>query len=206
AAEPVLDVVHGAAHVLALFVRFAKVNRADRFRVLCGHAQQGAAPHPEQGTRPAEANGRGNAGDIAGADGGGQGSHQGVKGRDLPCPAAAPALGELAKAVGDLAQRNGPQHNHQKEARAENQTQHDRTPGEVIQKGENSHNRELLVIGILSVAPNEPERRIYLRRSNRSRWGNRPKIPPVWTKTTSLSPAKWPALISSIKPWNALPV
>ena len=52
AAEAVFNIVHGAAHQLAVFVPLAEMHSQRHFGELGTHAQQSRAPHPEHRTRP----------------------------------------------------------------------------------------------------------------------------------------------------------
>ena len=77
AAQTVLDVVHGAAHIVALLVPFPEIHRQGNFGELGAHAQQGGDPHPEHSTGAADGNGTCHAGNVAGANGCGQsGTHR----------------------------------------------------------------------------------------------------------------------------------
>ena len=100
--------------------------------VLGGHAHQGRHPHPEQRAGPADGDGRADAGDVAGADGGGQRGHQRVERRDVALPLLATAGPEHPEAVAELAQRQRAEPHHQVQAGAENQHQHRRPPDEAV--------------------------------------------------------------------------
>ena len=70
--QTVLDVIHGAAHPVALGIALPVVDCQGHFRELGAHAQQSGNPHPEHGTRAADGNGARHAGDVAGTDSGRQ--------------------------------------------------------------------------------------------------------------------------------------
>ena len=72
AAEAVFNIVHGAAHQLAVFVPLAEMHGQRHFGEFGTHAQQSRAPHPEHRTRPADGDRARHTGDVAGADGSGQ--------------------------------------------------------------------------------------------------------------------------------------
>ena len=74
------------------------------FHALGGHAQKSRHPHPEQGCRAAEKDGEGDATDVAGADGAGQGGGECLKVAGVPRRAClgmppqqhAPGMAEVA--------------------------------------------------------------------------------------------------------------
>ena len=131
-AESVLDVVHGATDVVALLVHLAVLHRQHRLGILGGHADEGRAPHPEQGPGAADGDGRADTGDVARADRRGQGCHQGIEGGDVTLallPAAGP---QHPKPITDASQRHEAQAEHQDQPGAENQQQHRRAPGPAV--------------------------------------------------------------------------
>jgi len=71
------EVVHGAATVGAVGGFDAVVAAEQGFGIFECHAEEAAAPHPEHRPRPAQGDGGGDPSDVAGADGGGQGCHEG---------------------------------------------------------------------------------------------------------------------------------
>ncbi len=83
-AEPLLQVVHGAARHLAVGVLLAIFHRQQALGILGGHAEQGGHPHPEQGTRAAQLDGGGDPDDVAGAYGGGEGGAERAEAGDIP--------------------------------------------------------------------------------------------------------------------------
>ena len=79
--------VHGTAPELAPAVPLTVLHRQQALRALGGQTQQGGELHPHQGAGAPGHQGRGHAGDVAGADGGGEGRHQGGEGGDPVCSA-----------------------------------------------------------------------------------------------------------------------
>ena len=71
--QTVLDVVHGAAHIVAVFVALAEVDSQRYFGKLGAHAQQSGYPHPEYRAGAADGDGARHTGDVARTHGGGQG-------------------------------------------------------------------------------------------------------------------------------------
>ena len=82
-AQAVLDVIHGAADPVAILVALTVFDRQHNLGVLGHHADEGGNPQPEDGARAAQGDGGGDAGDVAGADGGGQRGSQSLEGSDL---------------------------------------------------------------------------------------------------------------------------
>ena len=78
--QAVLDVVHGAAHVVALRVALPEMHRERDLGKLGAHAQQSAHPHPEHRARPADGDGAGHARDVARAHRGRQRRAHGLEG------------------------------------------------------------------------------------------------------------------------------
>ena len=68
-AEAILDVVHGAADIVALVIALPVMDRQGNFGKLGSHAQQGGDPHPENGTGAADGDGTCHTGDVAGTNG-----------------------------------------------------------------------------------------------------------------------------------------
>src|SRR5690606_28473123 len=129
-AHALADVVHRAADPLAAAVLFTEMHGQYRFAIFGRHADQGDQPHPYQCTGATEVNGGGNAGNIAGADCGGQGRGQGgITGNGAFLVAV--VLAELAETVDQLAQRHETQADGQVDAGAGNQYQHGHTPDNV---------------------------------------------------------------------------
>jgi hypothetical protein len=81
-AEPVRDVVHRAAGPFALRVPLAVPDRENDLAVFRAHAEEGRDPHPEDGSRPAERDGSGDSGYVAGSDRRGEGRGHGLEGGD----------------------------------------------------------------------------------------------------------------------------
>lgn len=71
-AQTVFNVVHGAAHVVAVLVALTEVHRQRYFGKLGAHAQNGGDPHPEHSTGAADGDGTCHTGDVARAHRGGQ--------------------------------------------------------------------------------------------------------------------------------------
>jgi len=124
-AQAVLDGVHRPADMLAAVVLLAVVHGQHHFAVLGGHAHQGGAPHPEQRARPAEEDGGGDAGDIAGTDSGRQAGHQRLEGTDLAIGAGlVPApLPHQAETTGNGPPGHELEADHQEQPGAEDQHQ-----------------------------------------------------------------------------------
>ena len=134
-AEAVLDVIHRAADIVAFFVALAEFHGADGFGVFGGHADQRGHPHPEQRPGAAEEHSGGNAGDVAGADGGRQRGHQGVERADLPLAPAFAALEQQAEASANAQDRHEFQPDLQEKADAQDQDQHQRPPDDPLCPG-----------------------------------------------------------------------
>ena len=77
--QTVPQIVHGAAAPFILGIFAAVVDAQDIFGIVGHHAEEGHDPHPEDGAGTAGYDGSRNAGDVAGADGGGQGRAQGLE-------------------------------------------------------------------------------------------------------------------------------
>lgn len=58
-------------------------DREDRLPVFGGDAEDARQPHPEHGTGASQQNSSGDSVDVACADGGGQGDHEGAEGADV---------------------------------------------------------------------------------------------------------------------------
>ena len=89
-AQAVLDVIHGAAHVLPGGIFFPEMDGEDRFCVFGRHAHQGDQPHPDQGTGATGVNGGGHADNITSTNGGRQRRGEGGAGTDGAHPALRP--------------------------------------------------------------------------------------------------------------------
>ena len=81
-AQTVLDVVHGAAYIVALGVPLPEVDSQGHFGELGAHAEQSGDPHPEHGTGTADGDGAGHTGDVAGTHGGRQSGADCLEGGD----------------------------------------------------------------------------------------------------------------------------
>ena len=81
--QTVLDIIHGAAHPVAQDVALPELHGQQHLGVLGSHAQQGGHPQPEDRTRAAQGNGKGDTGDVAGAHGSRQSGGQGLEGSDF---------------------------------------------------------------------------------------------------------------------------
>ena len=99
-AQPLFDVVHRPAPVGAVGAGLPVVHRQHHLGVLGHHPEEGRQPHPEDGPRPPQGEGGGDAGDVAHPHGPGQGGgHGGEGGEVLPRP---PLLLLKQAAQGDL--------------------------------------------------------------------------------------------------------
>ena len=78
-AETIFDVVHGAAHIVALCVLFAEVDSQGNFSKLGTHTAQCGNPHPENCSRSADGNSSGYSGDISSTYGGSKGCAYGLE-------------------------------------------------------------------------------------------------------------------------------
>ena len=81
--DPVLQVVHGSAGLLAPGVRLPEANAQHGLRVLGGHADQAGDPHPEERPGPTGGDRGCDTHDVTGSDGRGEGGHQGLEVRDI---------------------------------------------------------------------------------------------------------------------------
>ena len=125
----VLDVIHRPADKIAILVSLAEPHGTDGFGIFGRHADKSRHPHPEDGTRAAEEDGRRHTGDVAGADGRRQRGHQGVEGGDVTGVITGDAtLTQQGKAERDLHYRQEPQANRQEQPGAEDQDQHGNAP------------------------------------------------------------------------------
>ena len=80
--QALFDVIHGAAHPLALLVAFTIQKAQHDLAVFGGHAHEGGHPHPEDGAQAAGHHRGGYAHDVAAAHAGGQGGAQRLEGGD----------------------------------------------------------------------------------------------------------------------------
>ncbi|MDZ7599654.1 MAG: hypothetical protein U5J82_15550 [Desulfobacterales bacterium] len=130
-AQPLRDVVHGAAAHVAFFVLDPVLHGQNRFPIFGGHADQAGDPHPEQGSRSTGGNGRCYAGNVAGPDGGRQGGHQGLKMRDVARLVGIflPLHQRQPKGVPQFSELQAPQDDGQIESGTDEKYQHGRTPG-----------------------------------------------------------------------------
>ena len=101
------DVIDGAACGVAVVVGGAVGLGQDGLAVDGGHAEKGAEPHPEDGPGAAGVEGRGAAGDVAGAHLGGDSGGQGLEGTHAVLARLVAGEGdaaeELAAALAELA-------------------------------------------------------------------------------------------------------
>ena len=75
--KAIFDVIHRAAHQLAISIALPEVYRQRDLRKFGAHAQQGGTPHPEHRARPADGNSPRHTGNVAGTHGGRQrGTHR----------------------------------------------------------------------------------------------------------------------------------
>jgi hypothetical protein len=134
--KAVLDGVHRAADLFAMVVGLAEVHRQQHLGVLGSHADQRRHPHPEQRTGATDGDGRGHAGDVAGAHRRRQRRHQCRVGTDV-APSAGfgvAALPDHAETGADAQHRHQLQAQLQEQAGAEDQHQHRRSPDEVVDR------------------------------------------------------------------------
>ena len=80
--KPLGDVVHGAAHPVAVFIPLAVVDGQGHLRVLDHHAHQGRQPQPEHRAVAAQGNGLRGTHNVAGAHRGRQGRGHRLQGRN----------------------------------------------------------------------------------------------------------------------------
>ena len=134
-AQTVLDVIHGAADPLALFVLFTELNGQQNFGVLGTHTDQGGDPQPEDGARAAQGDGGDDAGNVTGADGARQSGGHSLEGGDFAL-AGLTLLEDLAQGVfhciAKLAELHALGHQGQQDAGAYQQDQHGRSPHDAI--------------------------------------------------------------------------
>ena len=104
-AQAVLDVIHRAANVVATGILLAIAHGQNGLAEFGCHAYQGNNPHPEQRARATQKDRGSDARDVTGADGGGEGGHQGVERADVTLITAFAAAPEHAEAVEQLALR-----------------------------------------------------------------------------------------------------
>ncbi len=136
--KAVLDIVHRAAYPVALIVAFAILNGKRNLGEFRAHAEQGGKPHPEDGTRTADHDSAGDAGDIAGADSSCQSGGESLKRRNLAftgflfCEDFAEGI---LHGVTELAELQKPRTDTENNADAHQQAEHDRTPCNIIQFG-----------------------------------------------------------------------
>ena len=77
--QAIFDVIHRTTDIMSKCVYFSIFHCQNGLSIFCRHTKQGNHPHPENGTRSAKINSRSYPCDVARADGGGQGRHQGLK-------------------------------------------------------------------------------------------------------------------------------
>lgn len=129
--EAVLHGVHGAAAHFADAVGFPIFYGQHRFGVFGGKAEGRGDPHPDQSAGASQDQGGADAHDVAGADGGGQGGHQGLEGGDVPF-GLIPLLKNFADGVGQIAPGQEFQPDGQVHAGTHQKEKHDRPPDEAV--------------------------------------------------------------------------
>ena len=97
-----MNVIHGPANLLAALIGFVEAYGQNGLCVFGGHAHEGGHPHPEYRARPAEEDRGCNTSNIPGANGCGQGCHEGVEGADSLIVARDTALPKQVKAEWNL--------------------------------------------------------------------------------------------------------
>ena len=130
-AHAVFNVEHGAADDFPFLIVAAVADRQQAFGIFRGHAEEGSHPHPEQGAGAAGLDRRGDADDVARADGGGQGRAQGAEGRRVAL-AVALRLEDQSQGARQLAYLQQAQAQAQVYARAHQQDQQRRSPDEAV--------------------------------------------------------------------------
>ena len=132
------NVVHGAAHQLALLVGGAVGHRQRDLTVLDHHAHQGAEPQPEHGAGSAGGDGQGHAHNVAGADSGRQGGAHRLERGDIPLVLLGlvllleQGLGGVAHHDAEVAEDDALGDNQQEQARADHQHHHGNTPDHIV--------------------------------------------------------------------------
>ena len=136
--EAILHGVHGTAGHFALDVDFPILDGEHAFAELARQAEAGGNPHPDQGAGAAGEHGRRHADDVARADGGRQGRHQGGKRGNIPFAErfrTGFTAEHLLQGVRQVAPRQEAQLESQEHAGADQQRQHDRPPYETVDVG-----------------------------------------------------------------------
>ena len=131
-AHAVLDIIHGAAYPVALFIPLAEAHGQRYLGKLDDHTQQGGHPHPEHGAVAPHGNGLTGTHNIAGAYRSRQSRGHGLKRRYCPCPGFGffkhLAQG-VAHDVSELAELQETAANCQKNASHKHAAQQDIDPG-----------------------------------------------------------------------------
>jgi hypothetical protein len=134
--QPVLDVVHGSADIVALLVDLPILDRQYTLGVFGRHPDEGRTPHPEERTGAADRDRRGDAGDVAGPDRRRKRGHQGVEGRDIALALRLSAGPQHAEAVTELEYGHQAQTDHQEQTRSQDQDQHGGAPNETVDRAD----------------------------------------------------------------------
>lgn len=98
-AQAVLDIIHGAADPVAVFILLAVVDGQRNLAVLGHHTQQGGDPHPENSAGTADGDSARHTGDIAGADGSCQGGADRLKRGDGAATSLGGAMEQLTDGI-----------------------------------------------------------------------------------------------------------
>ena len=130
--DAVAQVVHRTADILAVGVDLPVGDRADGFRVLRCHPEQGDEPHVEDGPRATEGDGGRHTGDVAGSHRGGQRGHQCVERLDFTFARHLILVEQQPEPVANLAPWHEHEPKRQQQPGHSKNTQHGRSPCERI--------------------------------------------------------------------------
>ena len=135
-AQAVFNVVHGAALVDAVLIRIAELHGQGDLGVLGAHAEEGGYPHPEHSARAAHKDRAGNAGDVAGAHGAGQGGGHRLEGGQVAAVILVLLLEQGSDGVfhdvAEFAHLNAAGTHRQEDTGADQEHQHDGAPGKAV--------------------------------------------------------------------------
>ena len=143
-AQAVLDVVHGAAHPVAVLVPLTELHGQGNLGVLGTHTDEGSDPQPEDGAGAAQGDGGGDTGDVAGAHGACQGGGHGLEGGHLTlagCGFVEDLADGVLHGVAELAELHATGAQGHQDARAHQQDQHGNAPYESVDRTVNAFNQ-----------------------------------------------------------------
>ena len=143
-AQAVLDVVHGAAHPVAVLVPLTELHGQGNFGVLGTHTDEGSDPQPEDGARAAQGDSGGDTSNVAGAHGAGQGGGHGLEGGHLTlagCGFVEDLADGVLHGVAELAELHATGAQGHQDARAHQQDQHGNAPYESVDRTVNAFNQ-----------------------------------------------------------------